>query len=255
MGSALSFVLAIIRGRAGVRLHQRLPRQRQLHRHRGRRPGCSRPAWRWSGPPFFNFVAAFVVGTAVAKTIGKGLIDPAVVDPDVILAALLGAIVWNLITWWLGLPQLVARADGRLWRRGGGEGGRRRADPRRLDQADPLHLPLAHDRAGRWRSALTVALSWLLRTAHVPGRWTGSSAGCSSSRRPSTPSATAPTTRRRRWASSSGCSWLIPGALRRPDRLDVASLSARRGQDPALGGDDGLHRDLAWARRWAGGAS
>ena len=48
---------------------------------------------------FFNFVAAFVVGTAVAKTIGKGLIDPSVVDPDLILAALVGAIVWNLITW------------------------------------------------------------------------------------------------------------------------------------------------------------
>ncbi|MEO8200201.1 MAG: inorganic phosphate transporter [Gemmatimonadota bacterium] len=59
---------------------------------------------------FFNFVAAFTVGTAVAKTIGKGLIEPSVVDPYVILAALLGAIVWNLATWWLGLPSSSSHA-------------------------------------------------------------------------------------------------------------------------------------------------
>ena len=59
---------------------------------------------------FFNFVAAFTVGTAVAKTVGKGLIDPAVVDPTVVLAALIGAIVWNLITWWLGLPSSSSHA-------------------------------------------------------------------------------------------------------------------------------------------------
>ena len=59
---------------------------------------------------FFNFAAAFTVGTAVAKTIGSGLVDPAVVDPSVILAALIGAIVWNLITWWLGLPSSSSHA-------------------------------------------------------------------------------------------------------------------------------------------------
>jgi len=53
---------------------------------------------------FFNFVAAFVLGTGVAKTIGKGMIDPAVVSQDVILAGLLGAIFWNLFTWYYGLP-------------------------------------------------------------------------------------------------------------------------------------------------------
>jgi PiT family inorganic phosphate transporter len=58
----------------------------------------------------FNFVAAFLVGTAVAKTIGSGLVDPAVLDPDLILAALLGAIIWNLITWWLGLPSSSSHA-------------------------------------------------------------------------------------------------------------------------------------------------
>ena len=59
---------------------------------------------------FFNFAAAFTVGTAVAKTIGKGLVDPAVVTPALIFAALLGAIVWNLITWLLGLPTSSSHA-------------------------------------------------------------------------------------------------------------------------------------------------
>jgi PiT family inorganic phosphate transporter len=59
---------------------------------------------------FFNFAAAFVVGTAVAKTIGKGLVEPAVIDPNVVLGALTGAIIWNLITWWLGLPSSSSHA-------------------------------------------------------------------------------------------------------------------------------------------------
>jgi PiT family inorganic phosphate transporter len=58
----------------------------------------------------FNFAAAFVVGTAVAKTIGKGLIEPSVVDPDLILGALLGAILWNIITWYFGLPSSSSHA-------------------------------------------------------------------------------------------------------------------------------------------------
>lgn len=59
---------------------------------------------------FFNFIAAFTVGTAVAKTISKGLIDPAAVDPLVILAGLAGAISWNLITWYFGLPSSSSHA-------------------------------------------------------------------------------------------------------------------------------------------------
>jgi inorganic phosphate transporter, PiT family len=53
---------------------------------------------------FFNFVAAFVFGTHVAKTIGKGMIDLSVVTQEVILAGLVGAIFWNLFTWYYGLP-------------------------------------------------------------------------------------------------------------------------------------------------------
>src|SRR3954469_5520963 len=50
---------------------------------------------------FFNFVAAFVFGTAVAKTVGTGFVDLNLLTPYVILAGLIGAIVWDLITWWL----------------------------------------------------------------------------------------------------------------------------------------------------------
>jgi inorganic phosphate transporter, PiT family len=53
---------------------------------------------------FFNFVAAFVLGTHVAKTIGSGMIDLSAVNHEVVLAGLLGAIAWNLITWYYGLP-------------------------------------------------------------------------------------------------------------------------------------------------------
>src|SRR2546429_4766398 len=59
---------------------------------------------------FWNFVAAFVFGTAIAKTIGKGLIDINVVDSTVVLAGLLGAITWDLVTWWLGLPPSSSHA-------------------------------------------------------------------------------------------------------------------------------------------------
>lgn len=59
---------------------------------------------------FFNFVSAISFGTGVAKTVGAGLIDLNVVTAYVILAALLGAIVWDLITWWLGLPTSSSHA-------------------------------------------------------------------------------------------------------------------------------------------------
>lgn len=58
----------------------------------------------------FNFLAAFTVGTAVAKTIGVGMIDVSIVTPSVILGALTGAIIWNLLTWWFGLPSSSSHA-------------------------------------------------------------------------------------------------------------------------------------------------
>jgi PiT family inorganic phosphate transporter len=59
---------------------------------------------------FWNFIAAFVFGTAVAKTIGKGLVHIEMIDEKVLLAALLGAIFWNLITLILGLPTSSSHA-------------------------------------------------------------------------------------------------------------------------------------------------
>jgi PiT family inorganic phosphate transporter len=59
---------------------------------------------------FFNFVAAFGGGTAVARTIGKGMIDLAAVTFGVIFAGLMGAIVWDLITWYYGLPTSSSHA-------------------------------------------------------------------------------------------------------------------------------------------------
>ena len=59
---------------------------------------------------FFNFAAAFVFGTAVAKTVGKGFVDLSLVTPEVILCGLVGAIIWDLVTWWLGLPTSSSHA-------------------------------------------------------------------------------------------------------------------------------------------------
>lgn len=58
----------------------------------------------------FNFIAAFVFGIAVAKTISSGLVDPRQVTQYVILAALAGAIIWDLLTWWWGLPTSSSHA-------------------------------------------------------------------------------------------------------------------------------------------------
>jgi PiT family inorganic phosphate transporter len=58
---------------------------------------------------FFNLTGA-LMGTAVASTIGKGIVDTKVVDMKTVLAALLGAIIWNLLTWWLGLPSSSSHA-------------------------------------------------------------------------------------------------------------------------------------------------
>ena len=58
----------------------------------------------------FNFIAIFVVGLGVAATVGKGTIDPNVVDQHVIFGALAGAIIWNLITWYYGIPSSSSHA-------------------------------------------------------------------------------------------------------------------------------------------------
>jgi PiT family inorganic phosphate transporter len=59
---------------------------------------------------FFNFIAFLFFGLHVAQTIGTGIIDPAIVSPRVIFAALMGAITWNLVTWWAGIPSSSSHA-------------------------------------------------------------------------------------------------------------------------------------------------
>src|SRR5213075_2136275 len=110
----------------------------------------------------FNFIAVFLFGTAVAKTMGSGLVVLSVVDANVILAGLVGAIVWDVITWWLGLPTSSSHAII------GGYGGAAVAKA----GVTALLFP------GKWIStlafiviapvmgltlALAVALSWMLR--------------------------------------------------------------------------------------------
>jgi PiT family inorganic phosphate transporter len=68
------------------------------------------PGWAVVWAAFFNFVAAFVFGTAVASTIGKGMIDISLVTFGVVFAGLTGAIVWDLITWYFGLPTSSSHA-------------------------------------------------------------------------------------------------------------------------------------------------
>ena len=59
---------------------------------------------------FFNFIAAFTFGTAVAKTVGSGMVDVNIVTFAVIFGGLSGAIIWDLITWYYGLPTSSSHA-------------------------------------------------------------------------------------------------------------------------------------------------
>lgn len=69
-----------------------------------------RPQWAVAWAAFFNFIAFLFFGLSVANTISLGVIDPAIVDPIVILASLTGAIIWNVITWYYGIPSSSSHA-------------------------------------------------------------------------------------------------------------------------------------------------
>ncbi len=130
---------------------------------------------------FFNFAAAGIFGTAVAKTISSGLVDPKQVTQYVILAALAGAIIWDLLTWWWGLPTSSSHAL-----IGGLAGaGIARAGWQVLVREPKLHWPIIGAIPGlgeKWMSTLIfivlapmiglilglglmVAVSWIFRTA------------------------------------------------------------------------------------------
>ena len=72
--------------------------------------GAMRPHLAVLWAAFFNFVAFLVFGVAVATTIGKGIIDPAIVDHRVVFGALAGAITWNVFTWYYGIPSSSSHA-------------------------------------------------------------------------------------------------------------------------------------------------
>lgn len=69
-----------------------------------------KPHWAVAWAAFFNFIAFLFFGVHVATTIGTGLIDPHVISTEIILAALIGAIFWNIITWYYGLPSSSSHA-------------------------------------------------------------------------------------------------------------------------------------------------
>jgi PiT family inorganic phosphate transporter len=72
--------------------------------------GVLRPAQAVVFAAFFNVVAIFVFHLSVAATVGKGIVEPGVVDVHVVFGALIGAITWNLITWYYGIPSSSSHA-------------------------------------------------------------------------------------------------------------------------------------------------
>jgi len=72
--------------------------------------GVLRPAQAVLFAAFFNFVAIFIFHLSVAATVGKGIVEPGVVDTHVVFGALVGAITWNVITWYYGIPSSSSHA-------------------------------------------------------------------------------------------------------------------------------------------------
>ena len=72
--------------------------------------GVLRPTQAVAFAAFFNFVAIFVFHLSVAATVGKGIVETGVVDTHVVFGALVGAITWNVITWWYGIPSSSSHA-------------------------------------------------------------------------------------------------------------------------------------------------
>ena len=69
-----------------------------------------RPRYAVVWAAFFNFIAFLFFGLHVAQTVGTGIVDASIVDARVIFGALMGAISWNLITWWAGIPSSSSHA-------------------------------------------------------------------------------------------------------------------------------------------------
>ncbi len=72
--------------------------------------GVLRPSQAVAFAAFFNFAALFIFHLKVAATVGKGIVDPTLIDHYVVFGALVGASAWNIITWWAGLPSSSSHA-------------------------------------------------------------------------------------------------------------------------------------------------
>ena len=72
--------------------------------------GVLKPGQAVAFAAFFNVVAIFVFQLKVAATVGKGIVEPGIVDQYVVFGALVGAIAWNVITWWYGIPSSSSHA-------------------------------------------------------------------------------------------------------------------------------------------------
>jgi PiT family inorganic phosphate transporter len=118
---------------------------------------------------FFNFVAFIFFPLHVANTIGKGIVDPHVVDNTVVAAALIGAIGWNLITWWYGIPSSSSHAlMGGLIGAGMSKGGSSVLGWTKITQTAVFIIlsPIIGMLVG---GALLVAVAWILRR-FTPGK-------------------------------------------------------------------------------------
>jgi PiT family inorganic phosphate transporter len=117
---------------------------------------------------FFNFIAFVVVPLHVAHTIGKGIIDPAIVDDAVLFGALGGAIAWNLITWWYGLPSSSSHAlVGGLIGAGVAKGGFAVVQSGVIKTA--IFIVVSPVLGTVLGASIMVAVAWIARRAH-PGR-------------------------------------------------------------------------------------
>jgi inorganic phosphate transporter, PiT family len=126
-----------------------------------------RSAVAWAA--FFNFAAFVLFPLHVANTIGKGIVDPHVVDNTVVVAALVGAIGWNLITWWYGIPSSSSHAlMGGLIGAGMSKGGTGVLGWAKITQTAVFIIlsPLIGMLVG---GALLVLVSWVLRR-FTPGK-------------------------------------------------------------------------------------
>jgi len=116
--------------------------------------GVLKPLWAVGWAAFFNFMAFFIFQTKVATTIGKGIIDPAIIDHYVVFGALVGAIAWNLITWFYGIPSSSSHAlIGGVGGGSGSEGRDRFADGERSGKNHRVYRVLSAAGVRAWGPA------------------------------------------------------------------------------------------------------